>query len=119
MTINPICTEFDAQLRRSGLSQSEFARRCGVTVKAVNNWCRGRQPVPSWAWLLARYAELLSLGELDDFPLFTWREVLGTWSKDHARRARGRLAKIYHPDVGGDAASMQRVNAAFDEAMKS
>jgi len=114
----PLCTEFDAQIRLSGLTQSQFARHCGVTVKAVNNWCRGRQPVPPWAWGLARAAIHMSLQDLLAVPPADWRTVLGIWSKDHAKRARARLAKIYHPDIGGDAALMARVNAAYDAAMK-
>lgn len=74
--------------------------------------------MPAWAWLLARSAEIIPLSELDDLPEFHWREVLGIWSKDQARRSRARLAKIYHPDAGGSTEMMQRVNAAFDEAMK-
>ncbi|MCB0966057.1 MAG: J domain-containing protein [Ilumatobacter sp.] len=37
---------------------------------------------------------------------------------DDVRRARQRLAKRAHPDVGGSAAEMQRVNAAADEALR-
>ena len=38
-------------------------------------------------------------------------------SLDEVRAARRRLAFEFHPDRGGDAASMQRVNAAFDAAV--
>ncbi|MAT04202.1 MAG: hypothetical protein CL424_04050 [Acidimicrobiaceae bacterium] len=37
---------------------------------------------------------------------------------DDVRRARQRLAKRAHPDVGGSAAEMQRVNAAADAALR-
>ena len=47
--------------------------------------------------------------------------VLGvpvTASLDDLAAARRRLAQRHHPDLGGDAAAMQRVNAAYDEAVK-
>lgn len=31
------------------LSQSAFARRLGVTPKAVNQWANGHQETPKWA----------------------------------------------------------------------
>ncbi len=37
---------------------------------------------------------------------------------DDVRRARNRLAKRAHPDVGGSADEMQRVNAAADAALQ-
>ena len=37
---------------------------------------------------------------------------------DDVRRARNRLAKRAHPDVGGSAEEMQRVNAAADAALR-
>jgi hypothetical protein len=38
-------------------------------------------------------------------------------SLDELTAARRRLAMTLHPDVGGDAAAMQEVNRAFDEAV--
>ncbi len=38
-------------------------------------------------------------------------------SLDEITAARRRLALTLHPDVGGDAAAMQEVNRAFDEAV--
>jgi len=118
MTTKPLYTEFAAQLRHVGLSQSEFARLCGVTVKAVNNWCHGRRPVPPWAWALARAAQYKPLKELLAIPPFDWRIVLGVTSRKQAKHARDRLAKLYHPDRGGDLALMQRVNAAYDAMLR-
>lgn len=40
-------------------------------------------------------------------------------SLDEVRAARRRLAKEHHPDHGGDPAAMQRLNAAFDAAIKA
>lgn len=37
---------------------------------------------------------------------------------DDVRRARNRLAKQAHPDVGGSAGDMQRINAAADAALR-
>ncbi len=37
---------------------------------------------------------------------------------DEIRIARRELARIHHPDAGGDAAVMQRVNAAAGEALR-
>mgnify|MGYP003784047055 CR=1 FL=1 len=37
---------------------------------------------------------------------------------DDVRQARNRLAKQHHPDVGGSAADMQRLNAAADAALR-
>jgi len=42
-------TEFAALLARAGVSQAEFARITGTTARQVNNWCRARAAVPSWA----------------------------------------------------------------------
>ncbi len=111
-------TEFMAQLRRSRLTQSEFARCCGLTVKAVNNWCRGRRKVPLWAWAIARAAEHTRLSTLTAVPDFDWQETLGTWRIEQIARARGRLAKIYHPDLGGNTAAMQRINTAYAAARR-
>jgi len=40
-------------LGRADVSQAAFARLAGVTARQVNNWCRGRAVVPSWAAVLA------------------------------------------------------------------
>ena len=58
--------EFAGLLDRADVSQARFARLSGVTARQVNNWCRGRAPVPTWAALLAivlhdRSAESLEL----------------------------------------------------------
>jgi hypothetical protein len=42
----------------------------------------------------------------------------GNASADDVRAARRALAKELHPDTGGDAAGMQRVNAAAAEALR-
>ena len=100
--------------------QVEFAAICGVTTIAVNNWCRGRKPVPRWAWVIAN----LMSGE-DSFypqPTFEWHEILGIYpplSLAKASHARTALAKQYHPDIGGDAQAMQRINNALDDAKKT
>jgi DNA-binding transcriptional regulator YdaS (Cro superfamily) len=48
-----LATEFAALLARADVSQAAFARLTGVTPRQVNNWCRGRAPVPAWAALVA------------------------------------------------------------------
>lgn len=52
-----------------------------------------------------------------------WQVVLGLQDlllpkEDDVRRAYQRLASLYHPDRGGDAAKMAELNAARDEALK-
>jgi hypothetical protein len=47
-------------------------------------------------------------------------QVLGldeTATKDDLRQARRRLARLCHPDLGGDPESMTAINAAFDSAL--
>jgi hypothetical protein len=44
--------------------------------------------------------------------------VAETASLDELAAARRRLAQRHHPDLGGDAGAMQRVNAAYDAAVK-
>ncbi len=114
----PLHTEFDALLRRACVMQTEFAVMCGVTTKAVNNWCRGRQAVPRWAWVIAHVMDQVDVYAQ---PTFRWDQTLGvcpplTLAK--AMRARAVLAKQYHPDIGGDVQAMQRINAALDAAKK-
>jgi DNA-binding XRE family transcriptional regulator len=115
-------TEFAALLRRSSTSQAAFARLCDVTTKAVNNWCRGRQPPPRWAWALAVALTTTPADRLVVPPRFAWHETLGLgeppFTKARAAKARGHMAKLYHPDRGGDNEAMQRINAAFDEARR-
>lgn len=51
-----------------------------------------------------------------------WREVLGvqpgTCDLDAVRHRYTQLARVHHPDVGGDSATMSDINAAFDRAMR-
>ena len=42
-------------LDQAGLTQSSFARRLGITPKAVNRWINGHQETPRWA---LEYAKL-------------------------------------------------------------
>jgi hypothetical protein len=42
-------TEFTALLARGDVSQAGFARLTGITTRQVDNGCRGRAVVPSWA----------------------------------------------------------------------
>ena len=39
-------------------------------------------------------------------------------SADEIRTARRELARVHHPDAGGDAAVMQQVNAAAAQALR-
>ena len=50
-----------------------------------------------------------------------WWEVLGIRpeaSRDDIRNAFRSLARIHHPDVGGNADDFKRLHSAFDQAMK-
>lgn len=50
-----------------------------------------------------------------------WWEVLGVDSRatvEQARAAWVELAKLHHPDAGGDTARMAEINAAFDAAKR-
>jgi transcriptional regulator with XRE-family HTH domain len=40
-------------LEASGMSQSELARRLGVTQGTVNRWCRGKAPISMRSWIAA------------------------------------------------------------------
>jgi len=42
-----------AALASTGMSQSELARRLGLTVVAVNRWCRGKAPISTSRWIAA------------------------------------------------------------------
>ena len=117
MFVAPIHTEFVALLRRSYTSQVQFARLCDVTVEAVNNWCRGRRKPPKWAVVVALALCRLSSSALEDTGSYDWTETLGMTSSgslEQLARARSALAKVYHPDKGGDLIAMQRINAAYD-----
>jgi DNA-binding transcriptional regulator YiaG len=52
--------EFVALLARANVSQAAFARLTDVSARQVNNWCRGRAVVPTWAALLAITLQQLS-----------------------------------------------------------
>lgn len=45
--------QFVDLLARAGVSQASFGRLADVSARQVNNWCRGRAAVPSWAAILA------------------------------------------------------------------
>ncbi len=51
-------------------------------------------------------------------PLATLGLGRGATAED-IRAARRRLAKSHHPDQGGDAADMQRINEAADAALQA
>ncbi len=120
-----LCTEFAALLDRADVSQVAFARLAGVTARQVNNWARGRAAVPHWAALLAvavleQSVEALVIA-LEE-TTFSWAEVLGVGPSSEpaeARRAMTRLAVLYHPDKGGIAEHMVRINRAYEEARKA
>jgi transcriptional regulator with XRE-family HTH domain len=119
-----LSTELTALLAQADVSQAAFARVAGITARQVNNWARGRAAVPQWAALLAaalleHSAEGLIIA-LEEAK-FSWAEVLGVKpdaEPAEARRAMTRLAVLYHPDKGGTADQMVRVNRAYEEAQK-
>jgi hypothetical protein len=52
----------------------------------------------------------------------SWWEVLGIRpdaNRDDVRNAFRALARIHHPDAGGNEEDFKRLRAAFDEAMKA
>jgi len=115
-------TEFAALLTRAGVSQAAFARLSGYTPRQVNNWCRGRAAVPSWAVALAVLLDEHSPDAIEmliDEARFSWHETLGVRPAADAaalRRAMTRLAHAYHPDKGGTQPQMTRINAAYEQA---
>src|ERR1700733_1170190 len=115
-------SEFAALLGRADVPQAAFARLAGVTARQVNNWCRGRATVPRWAATLALLLAEISPEQLAirlEEASFAWHEVLGVAPDADAataRRAMTHLASAYHPDSGGDAAQMARINAACQTA---
>ena len=117
-------TEFDALLARAGVSQASFARLTGVTARQVNNWARGRAPVPQWAALLVVALRDFSSESLTialDEAEFSWREILGlspSADTPAVRRAMTRLTLRYHPDKGGRPEQMTRVNVAYETALR-
>ena len=114
-------TEFTALLRRRNVTQAAFAKMAGVTAMAVNHWCRGRYPVPRWALALANALANSNAVSLGQMPVLAWHEVLGVpfnATMPAISLARTRLAKRYHPDMGGSTEAMQRINAAYDMAKR-
>jgi len=115
-------TEFAALLARAGVSQAAFARLSGYTPRQVNNWCRGRAVVPSWAVALVVLLDEHSPDAIEmliDEARFSWHETLGVPPAADAatiRRAMTRLAHAYHPDKGGTQPQMTRINAAYEQA---
>ena len=121
MSCNVIHTEFVATLTQANVTQSMFAKLCGVTNMGVNHWCRGRRAVPQWAWALALALKQVRASTLTMPPNLPWHAVLGVSPKATARDvklARAKLAKKYHPDTGGSTDAMQRINAAYDEGLQ-
>ena len=118
-------TEFATLLARAGVSQAAFARLVGLTARQVNNWCRGRAPVPAWAALLAAVLEEQSPEALEiqvEDAGFSWNEILGVPPGTDAgtiRRAMAGLARLYHPDIGGHPEQMTRLNAAYEQARQA
>ena len=115
-------TEFTALLARAGVSQAEFARLTGTTTRQVNNWCRARAAVPSWAAALAILMQGNSpeaIQILLEEVQFSSHETLGVPPNAEAgtiRSAWARLALAYHPDKRGTQAQMARINAAYEQA---
>jgi DnaJ-domain-containing protein 1 len=118
----PLHTGFAALPARADVSQAALARIAGDTPRQVNNWCRGRAAAPLWAITLAAVLQETSpeaIQNLLEEIAFAWHESLGVPPNADAaalRRAMARLARIYHPDKGGQPDPMRRVNAAYERA---
>jgi DNA-binding transcriptional regulator YdaS (Cro superfamily) len=109
-------TEFVALLARVGVTQAAFAHLTGVTPRQVNNWCRGRAAVPTWAATLAVILDQISPDAIAmrlDETVFGWHETLGVPAAADPDVA---LALTYHPDKGGTPQQMTRIRAAYDQA---
>lgn len=115
--------QFRALLQTNDLTQSGLARFLGVQRWTVNRWCRGVVPVPQYAVSAAVVLGYLNEGLHSEFcaksPVVHFEpwETLGL-QKWHglrdAKKARAKLIKRYHPDVGGDNRLMQEINNAVD-----
>lgn len=114
-------TEFKSYLQLNGVTQSEFARFLGLSRDIVWRWASGRSPIPVYIHVL------LSLLPEEDVAYFVrggleliqfehW-QTLGVAkgaTVAEAAKARKRLAKQLHSDIGGAGDGMVRVNVAFD-----
>ena len=92
-------TEFAALLTRAGVSQAAFARLSGYTPRQVNNWCRGRAVVPSWAVALAAVLDEHSPDAIEmmvEEALFTWHETLGVPPAADAAAVRRAMTRLAH-----------------------
>ena len=60
--------EFLASLKKSGLSQGEFAELVGVAKGTVSTWgatnAKNGRPVPKWAMVLLKYRALIMAREI-------------------------------------------------------
>ena len=114
-------TELAALLARAGVSQAEFARLTGTTARQVNNWCRARAAVPSWAAALAILLQNTSpeaIQILLEEVRFSWHETLGVPPNAEAgtvRRAMARLA-LATPTRAALRRRCHRINGAYDQA---
>lgn len=115
-------TELSSYLKRNGCQQVEFARFLGLSKDIVYLWSSGRSPVPRYVHVIlsllpeedVRYFVCGGL-ELLQFEPWQTLGIAECASIAEAAKARKRLAKRLHADVGGSGDAMARVNAAFDE----
>jgi DnaJ-domain-containing protein 1 len=79
---------------------------------------------PGWeAWKQAHGGRMHTVREVDGAKLaeaadFKLLELKPGASKDEIRKSFNRLAKQYHPDLGGDAEIFQAMQAAYKRLMK-
>jgi transcriptional regulator with XRE-family HTH domain len=116
-------TEFVACLKRLRLKQSQFARILGVDSKTVWRWTNGERAVPKYAQNMLFLLIDLPSHEVLRYahhrfavPRFTSEEILGIplgSSREDAQKAWRRLCFFAHPDQGGCAEAMKRVNSAY------
>jgi hypothetical protein len=116
-----------AKLKATGGKSA--AKDTADTAKAQADPARGVPPPPprppGWeAWKKAHGGRIHSVREVDagqaaqaaDFKLL---ELKPGASQEEIRRNFNRLAKQFHPDLGGDAEIFQAMQAAYKRLLKS
>ena len=114
-----------AKLKASG---GKVAREPGTADSAQADAQRPPPPPPpppGWdAWKKAHGGRMHTVREVDAAQLaeaadYKLLELKPGASKEEVRHAYNRLAKQFHPDLGGDAEIFQAMTAAYKRLLKS